>query len=119
MPEKDIKRKVYQMEIDEEDMDSGVFAISLVADPAIMSNFIYLSKQYKIELKTIDAEKRLLIGPALIPDLEIPRIDDDGSEYYITFSKETIEKVAQLYMQRQYNNSATLEHTSPINDLSV
>jgi hypothetical protein len=107
------------MEIDENDLESGVYAISLVADPAIMSNFIYLSKQYKIELKSLDAEKRLLIGPALIPDLEIPRLDDDGSEYYITFSKETIEKVAQLYMQRQHNNSATLEHEFSIEDLSV
>ena len=120
MVNKKIKRRVYRMEVDENDLESGVFAISLVADPAIMSNFIYLSKQHKIELKTIDAEKRLLIGPALIPDLEIPRIDDEtGEEYFITFSKDTIEKVAQLYMQRQHNNSATLEHEMTVENLSV
>ena len=46
----DIKKKVYSMFIDEEDMDAGVFAISLVESPAIEANWITLSKQLKIEL---------------------------------------------------------------------
>ena len=48
------KKKVHKMFIDEEDETSGVFAISLVADPAIESNWIYLNKQHKVELKKTD-----------------------------------------------------------------
>ena len=47
MPNKP-KRRKYRMFIDEEDMESGVYALSLVENPAIEENWIYLSKQHKI-----------------------------------------------------------------------
>ena len=116
----DIKKKVYSMFIDEEDMDAGVFAISLVESPAIEANWITLSKQLKIELATADTEKRILLGPVLIPNKLIPRLDEEtGEEYDIKFDEAVIEKAAQLYMMRQHNNDATLEHAESINDLSV
>ena len=37
------KKRVYSMEIDVNDPESGVFALSLVESPAIESDFIYLS----------------------------------------------------------------------------
>ena len=120
MPEKNIKRRKYKMFIDEEDMDSGVFAISLVADPAIESNWIYLSKQHKIELAEVNKEKRLLLGPVLIPNKEILRIDEvTGEEYDIVFDEQVIEKAAQLFLQRQHNNDATLEHEKTVDDISI
>ena len=113
-------KKVYKMFIDEEDQDSGVFAISLVENPAIESNWIYLSKQHKIELATVNNEKRLLLGPVLIPNKQIPRYDETtGEEYDIVFDEAVIEKAAQLYMQRQHNNDATLEHDQSIEDISI
>jgi hypothetical protein len=113
-------KKVYKMFIDEEDQDSGVFAISLVENPAIESNWIYLSKQHKIELATVNNEKRLLLGPVLIPNKQIPRVDETtGEEYDIVFDEAVIEKAAQLYMQRQHNNDATLEHDQTIEDISI
>jgi hypothetical protein len=114
------KKKVYSMFIDEEDMDAGVFAISLVESPAIEANWITLSKQLKIELATADNEKRILLGPVLIPNKLIPRLDEQtGEEYDIQFDAAVIEKAAQLYMQRQHNNDTTLEHASSLSDLSV
>ena len=114
------KKKVYSMFIDEEDMDAGVFAISLVESPAIEANWITLSKQLKIELATADTEKRILLGPVLIPNKLIPRLDEQtGEEYDIQFDEAVIEKAAQLYMMRQHNNDATLEHAESIDDLSV
>ena len=116
----DIKKKVYSMFIDEEDMDAGVFAISLVESPAIEANWITLSKQLKIELATADTEKRILLGPVLIPNKLIPRIDEEtGEEYDIKFDEAVIEKAAQLYMMRQHNNDTTLEHAAVLDDLSV
>jgi hypothetical protein len=115
-----IKRKKYKMFIDENDMESGVFAISLVENPAIEENWVYLSKHHKIELAAANSEKRLLIGPVLIPNKEIPRIDPEtGEEYDIVFDDVVIEKAAQLFLQRQHNNDSTLEHEKSIDDISV
>lgn len=119
MPNKPLRKK-YRMYIDEEDMESGVYAISLVESPAIEENWIYLSKHYKIELAEANNEKRLLIGPVLIPNKEIPRIDPETEEEYdIVFDEGVIEKAAQLYLQRQHNNDSTLEHAVPVEDVSV
>lgn len=115
-----LRRKKYKMFIDEEDQETGVFAISLVENPAIEENWIYLSKQHKIMLSEANNEKRLLIGPVLIPNKEIPRIDQEtGEEYDIVFDEAVIEKAAQLFLQRQHNNDSTLEHGKPIDDISI
>jgi hypothetical protein len=119
MPNKP-KRRKYRMQIDEGDIESGVYALSLVENPAIEENWIYLSKQHKVELAEANKEKRLLLGPVLIPNKEIPRIDPEtGEEYDIIFGEDVIEKAAQLFLQRQFNNQSTLEHDKPIEDISV
>jgi len=115
------KRKLYQMEIDES-LDNGVFAISLVEDPAIEELFVYMSKEHQmIKLAEVDKEKRILMGPVLIPNKEIPRHDDEtGEEYSIVFTPAVVERAAQLFMQQQRNNNATIEHTEKsIPDVSV
>ncbi len=115
-----IKRKKYKMFIDEEDFESGVYAISLVESPAIEENWVYLSKHYQVKLQEANGDKRLLIGPVLIPNKEIPRYDPEtGEEYDIVFDETVIEKAAQLFLQRQYNNKSTLEHETPLEDISV
>jgi hypothetical protein len=114
------RKKVYEMLIDEADNASGVFAISLVSDPAIEENWVYMSKQKTTNLAQIAPDKRLLLGPVLIPNKLIPRVDEEtGEEYDITFTPEVIEKAAHLYMQRQNNNNATLEHEGELEDIST
>jgi hypothetical protein len=115
------KRKLYQMEIDES-LDNGVFAISLVEDPAIEELFVYMSKEHQmVKLAEVDKEKRILMGPVLIPNKEIPRHDDEtGEEYSIVFTPAVVERAAQLFMQQQKNNNATIEHTAKnVEDVSV
>jgi hypothetical protein len=120
LPRRKPRKKIYEMQIDEMDNMSGVFAISLVSDPAIEENWVYMSKQKPTNLAQISADKRLLLGPVLVPHKLIPRIDEEtGEEYDITFTPETIEKAAHLYMQRQMNNNATLEHTTDVQDVST
>ena len=94
--------------IDEENIKDGVEAISLVESPAIEENFVALNK-HKVEFKTINEEKRIVIGLALVPDKEIYRRQGDH-EFNIVFSKETVKKASELYLKRLKNNNATLEH---------
>jgi hypothetical protein len=102
------KLDVVELLIDESKIEEGIDAISLVEYPAIEENFIALSRQ-EIHLKTIDEEKRIIIGLALIPNLEIYRRQGEY-EYNIIFSKETVRKASELYMKRLKVHNSTLEH---------
>ena len=54
--------RIVELVIDEDAMFSGIEAISIVDRPAIEENFIALSKEHKVELQEVDAEKRILMG---------------------------------------------------------
>lgn len=112
--------KIYEAVFDENAME-GVYALSVVENPAMEDMFIALSdeqKQNKIELATIDEDKRLLLGAALIPEKEIYR-NIDGHEFFIKFSSETIEKLAHAFSKNQNNNNSSLEHEIALNGMSV
>lgn len=107
-----------ELTIDENDELSGVFAISIVENPAIQENFIALSEEKKLELMEVDSERKILMGAALIPDKKILRQKKD--EYYeIFFSKDTVEKASQLFLKRGNQGQSTLEHEASLVGLSV
>ncbi len=100
--------ETFELFIDETREEDGIEAISLVEFPAIEENFVALSK-HKVEFKTVDTEKRVIVGLALVPDKPIYRRSGDN-EYNIIFSKETVRKASELYLKRLKLNNATLEH---------
>lgn len=107
------------MFINESEIDSGVNAVSVVSDPAIESNFIALNNHKLIELAEVSKERKELIGAALIPDKPILRVDNEGKEYYIYFSKDTIRQARELFAKRKYSDKATLEHKQQIEGMTV
>lgn len=109
--------KIIELIIDETDEQSGIEAISLVEQPAIESNFVALNKQ-EVLLKEIDEDKRILMGPALIPDKSIYRRNDDGQEYYIYFSQNTVRKASELFFKKSNHRNATFEHKDKINGVT-
>ena len=111
-----MKDLLYELKI-EDDMDE-VFAISLVESPAIQSDFIYFDKE-QVQFAKIETEQRMLIGPILIPDKKILRVDGEGQPYHVFFSKETVKKLAQNYLMKKYTDKATLEHDSKIKDVNL
>ena len=110
--------KIVELLIDEEQLLSGIEAISIVDQPAIEENFIALSKQHEIKLAQVDEEKRILMGAALVPDKNIYRRDGE-EEYYIYFSKDTVRQASQLFLMRGNQNKSTLEHQAELHGLSV
>ena len=103
--------------IDENVEKDGIDALSLVKFPAIEENWVALNN-HRIEFKTVDDEKRIIIGLALVPDKLIYRRNGDH-EYNIKFSKETVNKAARLYLKKLNNNNATLEHKTEVEGVSV
>ena len=109
--------KIIELILDEEEMDTGVEAISIVESPAIESDFVALKNQ-EIKLAEVDKEKKILMGPLLIPNKPIYRNGSEG-EYYIYFSKETIEKASQMFLQNGNQSNSTLEHAKALNGLTL
>jgi hypothetical protein len=100
--------KLYELIISEEETDE-VFAISLVESPAIEEPFMYFNKE-ELRFAQVDNEQQMLIGAILVPDKKILRIDGEGNPYHVFFSKDTVKQLAQNYLMKKYNDSATLEH---------
>jgi hypothetical protein len=65
-----------------------------------------MSKQY---FQT-DDEKRIVLGPAMIPDQKIFRKDAMGNPYYVFFSPETIKMIAEKYMRNKYTDNNDQMH---------
>lgn len=108
--------------IRDEDKD-GVFAVSLVENPAIEENFVALS-QYKVNLKVVDEEKRVVVGYALVPEKRIyrkmtPKGHTEPVEFNIYFKDHTIEKTQELYMKNLNLNNFTSEHEKPVQGVTV
>lgn len=104
------------------DEEDEVFALSLVENPAIQSNFVFFGKEGKEEVKfaEVDGDKHLIVGPILIPDMKIIRVNEDtGIPYWVKFSKETVQKIAQKYIRDNNANNITLEHQKPTDGVSL
>ncbi len=110
--------RIIELLIDEDELLSGIEAISIVDRPAIQENFIALSEQHKIELAEVDKEKRILMGAALVPNKQIYRADEQ-EEYYIYFSEDTVRKASELFLMRGNQNESTLEHEAKLKGMSV
>ena len=110
--------KIIELILDEKDTEMGVYAVSVVDEPAIEENFVALNK-HSIELATIDKEKKLLMGPALIPNKQIYRKNSKHGEFYIYFSEDTVRKASEMFFTNGHQNSATYEHDKQIDGMTV
>jgi hypothetical protein len=108
---------IYELVIEDENIDE-VFAISLVEEPAIESNFVFFDKE-KIHFAAVNDEKRLLMGPILIPDKQILRIDGEGMPYHVFFKPETIKRLSEMYLEKKYTDKSTLEHDKKITGVNL
>jgi len=108
--------KIIELVLDDEQV-MGIEAISVVENPAIEEDFIAL-KNEEIKLAEVSNEKRILLGALLIPNKPIYRRKGD-EEYYIYFSKSTVERASQLYLMNGNQSKATLEHQHSINGLTL
>lgn len=119
-----MENMTFDVFIDFDDLETGVDKISLVKKPAILTNFIYMNEdELKIKedyLKLeFDDEKKIIMGPALIPDLEILRVDDDGEQFYIKYSKEQIEDIVVKFSKLKDQRSINKDHKNSVTGIYI
>jgi hypothetical protein len=113
--------KITYKNLEQQDEFEGVYAISLVEDPANEMQFIMLSNTKKDVLKLANKEKQLLTGVVLMPNQKIYRRDDSGKEYEIFFEADVIEKLSQDFLKNGFQKNSTYNHNENnwLQDISV
>ena len=101
-------------------IDSETYAISLVESPAIESDFVALSKEKEEKQQVFleSNEKHLVYGAALIPDKDIYR-NNGEQEFYINFTKESIERMSQDFMKEYRQYEVKTDHDDIANEVCV
>lgn len=107
---------VYELIIEGE--EDEVYAISMVSEPAIEAGWVAFDKE-QIQFQAVDEDKRLVLGPILVPDKRILRIDGEGKPYHVFLSAPTIKKLSEKYLQNKYTDAVTVEHSKRISDVAL
>ena len=102
---------------------SSLFAAAFVKRPAIEEGFVFLSKEGK-KTRTqflFAEEKGIVYTPVLIPEQRIPRLDEDGNEYMVYFTAETIEQLNRDFQKAGFITNWNLEHNdaAKLEDVAV
>lgn len=91
---------IYNISVDNEidsENETGIDAIAFTKTPAIQIKGLAFKEQAPKNLYFADDKKYRIVGPAMIPS-QIYR-NDEGSEYYVEFSEQEIEKIHKKFMQ--------------------
>lgn len=108
---------LYRAEIGADDTTTGMFVISLVDSPATMSDFMAFNEDKRLMTYNVESdEKRQVFGLVMAADMPIYRRDDNGFEYYITYSKETIALMAEKYLKMSMQNNVDTQHSFELED---
>ena len=93
------------------DDGTGMMKISLVDDPAVMSDFQAFDASRKMQMYAVtDEEKRLVRGVVMRADFPIYRRDERMGEYYIIYKADTIRQMAEKYLAESRQNDVNLMH---------
>ena len=105
-----VKIPTYKISADEK--EETIDMIAVTSTPAIMIKGVKLSAQTQrpaIMQFATDKERMIIAGPALIPDMEIYRNDEDG-EYNVVFTSEVVTQLVEKFA-KQNGSSFNVEHS--------
>lgn len=102
----------YKVLIDPTNQEEGLYAISLVEDPAVHYEFIAFNAQKEVvRLSTINDEKRIVTGVVLVPNMIIPRYNEKTkTSYNLQFDEEAILKLSQKFFKDGYQLNSNMNH---------
>ena len=101
--------KVFYIKINEDDI-TGIDAISLVDMPAVQKNFLCFNKDSELVKLNFDNSKHIITGVVCLADTPIYRYSQKLGEYYVVFTKETIERMVEKFSKQDLFKSVNLQH---------
>lgn len=92
-------------------INTGIYRISLVDDPAVESDFVAFDKQERqMKFNIENEEQRMVTGVIMRANFLIYRYDPNFGEYYIKYSPETIKLMAEKMMSDNTFNNINIMH---------
>lgn len=102
------------------DAETGMFKISLVDDPAVMSNFLAFDNNRKVMMYQVENdEKRLVRGVVMRADFPIYRYHPQMGEYYILYKPEQIRIMAEKYLAESRQNDVNVMHDTDVDGVQM
>ena len=95
---------------DPDDLDEGVFTVSLVEEPAVESYFIAFDKDEELSFSIVDEFAHKVIGVVLRADYPILRVDGEGKYYNLVFDRDTIYNITQRFVRSGFTGSVSILH---------
>ena len=109
----EVKLPIYSALINED--GTGVFCVSLVTNPATEVDFVYFDKDKEIEKFAVENPKEHIVaGVIMLADTLIYR-RDEGYEYYITYSKDTLKQIAEQMIKDGVGSNVNIQHVEGSN----
>ena len=133
-----MEAKIFEWELEYDDALEAVEAIGIVDEPAIEVDFKFGKNKIKItednfgdlmffealqdgmkEARTFEVpvdrlaqlrRNRMIVGPIMIPDDLIPRIDDEGNPFWVFFSERSVRNASQAFQKHQNTEAFNLNH---------
>jgi len=102
-------KKIFYIVVNDEDM-TGVDAISLVESPAVEKDFLCFSENKQPVKMQFDDTKHIITGVVCLADTPIYRYDNKFGEYWVVFSKDTIQKMVEKFAKMDLFKSVNLQH---------
>lgn len=99
---------VYRVLLDDE--RDGMVRVSLVDDPAVMSDFVAFDRQQPQRFAVQDEDKRLAFGVVARADFPVFRTDPMLGDHYVIFPADTIREMAQKYLTEDRADRVDLMH---------
>jgi hypothetical protein len=99
------------IELTLEDLEQGVDATALVENPAIQRNWMAFKEHKDFKFKTHNEDKRILAGALMVADFPMYR-NMNGKEFFVKFSSETIEQLADRMVLNNKLTAFNFEHDS-------
>ena len=102
------------------DEETGMMKISLVDDPAVMSDFLAFDNTRRMQMYSVtDDEKRLVRGVVMRADFPIYRRDERLGEYYVIYKPETIRAMAEKYLAESRQNDVNVMHSTDVDGVQM
>jgi len=99
------------IELTLEELEQGIDATALVENPAIQRNWMAFNEHKDFKFKTHNEDKRILAGALMVADFPMYR-NMNGKEFFVKFSSETIEQLADRMVLNNKLTAFNFEHDS-------
>jgi len=95
-----------------ENEESGVYAVSLVGEPAIELDMLKFSREdFKFSMNN---DKQIVTSPIMLANTPILRMSPSMGYYYIVFTADVLEKLSIKYFKDGKNHSFNLNHSNEL-----